>query len=286
MYIINKCKINYKYKFSVLSPVISKTIISNTAFTKIIQEKIQVNKFVNEEQTGLFNLLKYTILIYNISDEVVYNLFFKDIIPKGTSFIENSLTINNVEKRCANPELGFFIKKINIKGKIEITFKVIVTNAKYSYIKNTSDVEYDYICNVKEKLIRRFIESNTVKTKYEDNLFKQVLIRNTINLSSKIDYITKVKYVPKITAIKLLNCYIKERCGLLIIGKINYFIFCKYNGKSYIIEEISGFSICTLAPIGIAYLNNIDIKIKTDYSCTKLINKEKVFINSSFLIYS
>ncbi|MCF0146796.1 MAG: DUF11 domain-containing protein [Clostridium sp.] len=285
MFVLNMCRVDYKYKLSSLSPVITKTVLSNMVSTQIINEKIKITKFVDKEKAGSFDLLKYTIEIVNISDERVNNIFVQDDIPQGTCFLENSLTINNIKKRCVTPEKGFYITKLNIKEKIKITFKVIILKPKYPYIKNTSNIEYDYIYNIEEDPIRRHKESNTVKTKYQDNLFKEVLQRNTINLSSEIDCITKVHCFPKITGVKLINCYIKGKCGLLIMGKINCFLFCKCNGKKYIIEDTEGFSICMLVPIGISYLNKVYIKIKTESICTKLINRNTIAIYNSFFIF-
>lgn len=285
MFVLNMCRVDYKYRLSSLNPIISKTALSNIVSTQMISEKIKLVKLVDKEKGGLFSLLKYTILIYNVSDEIVNNLFFQDKIPKGSSFVENSLTINNIKKRCINPESGFYIKKLNIKEKIHVTFKVIITKSKYPYIKNTSDIEYNYIYNIEEKPIRRLEKSNIVKTKYENNVFKQILLKNIINLSCKAKYITKIKCVPKVISTKLINCYVNEKCGVLVIGKINYFIFYRYKGRNYLIEDISGFSICMIAPIGITYLNKIDIKIDTEYICSKLVNENKIFINTSLLLY-
>lgn len=285
MFVVNTCRVDYKYRLSSLSPIITKTALSNIVSTQIINEKIKIIKSVDKEKAGLFNLLKYTILIYNISDEIINDLFFQDKIPNGSRFIENSLVINNIMKRCISPESGFYIKKLNIKEKIKVTFKVIITESKYPYIKNSSDIEYNYIYNIEEKPIRRKEKSNITKTKYENNLFKQILLRNIINLSCKAKCITKVKCIPKVTSTKLVNCYVNEKCGVLVIGKINYFIFYRYKGRNYLIEDISGFSICMIAPIGITYLNKIDIKIDTEYICSNLVNENKIFINTSLLLY-
>ena len=110
-------------------------------------------------------------------------------------------------------------------------------------------------------------------------------MRNIINLSCKINYITKVKCIPKVTSTKLVNCYVNEKCGVLVIGKINYFIFYWYKWRNYLIEGISGFSICMIAPIGITYLNKIDIKIDTEYICSNLVNENKIFINTALFLY-
>lgn len=283
MYVLNKCRVDYKYRLSSCSPIVSKTVSSNMVSTQIIREKLKVVKFVDKDVAGLFDSLKYTIVIYNISNDVLSNIFFKDDIPKGTIFIENSVTINNIKNRCINPNKGFYIRRLKAEEKVKIAFKVIILKPKFPCITNNCNIEYDYIYNIEEKPIKRLKVSNLVETMYKDNLFKEVLLRDCIHLCDNIDSIIKIRCIPKIINAKLINCYVKDKCGLLILGKLNYIIFYKSNNKVYFSEYISGFSICMLVPKSTIYLNEIDIKIDLEYMCSK-INKNSIFINSLFLI--
>ena len=49
-------------------------------------------------------------------------------IPTGTSFIQNSVTINNVSQPTANPETGIQIPTLSPSESATISFRVLVTS--------------------------------------------------------------------------------------------------------------------------------------------------------------
>ncbi len=51
-------------------------------------------------------------------------MFFQDVIPEGTTFVDNSVTIGGVQQLGLNPEIGFTVTPLLIAGgSIEVTFK-------------------------------------------------------------------------------------------------------------------------------------------------------------------
>lgn len=286
MDIINRCYVDYSYRFSATSPMVTKTILSNIVSTQIIRERLEIKKFVNRENASSFDILVYTIVILNISEELIENLFFKDYIHNNTRFIENSVTINDIKKRCLNPQKGFYIGDLSRNDKIKITFKVLILSSCLSeYIKNKSYVQYNYKYNIEKPPIRICKESNDVITKHDNNLFKQIIVGSTMKTGTRIDNVVTIRCNVEVINTKVINLYTLNFCNVLVLGKLKYKIFYKSYGKLRYSEEIFGFSECILVPIGVIYLNKIDIKINMEDVCCKLINKKTIFLNSVMFIY-
>lgn len=286
MDIINRCYVDYNYRLSAQSPMVSKTIISNMVWTQVIREKLEIKKIVNKENAYSFDVLVYTIIILNISGELIENLFFKDCIDKGTRFIENSVMINDIKKRCLNPEKGFYIGNLKKNDMVKISFKVLILASYLSeHIKNKSYVEYNYRYNIEKPPIRVVKESNDVITEHNKNLFKQIIVGNTIKIDTGIDKVITIECNAEVIGTKIINNFRVDFCNILILAKLKYKILYKSCGKLICYEDVFGFSEFILAPIGAIYLNNIDIKIKIEDISSELIGKKVIFLNSAILIY-
>lgn len=286
MDVTNTCYVDYSYRLSATSPMVTKTILSNIVSTQIIRERLEITKFVNKENANSFDVLVYTVIILNISGEIIENLFFKDHIHKNTRFIENSVTINDVKKRCVNPENGFCVGNLKRNDKIKITFKVlIVASCLSEYIKNKSYVEYNYKYNIEKPPIRICKESNNVRTKHDKNIFKQIIVGSTMRTCTRIDYVVSIKCNVEVIDTQIFNYYTLNFCNALVLARLRYKVFYISYGKLMYLEEVFGFSEFVLVPRGVLYLKNIDIKIKIEDICSKLINTKAIFLNSVMLIY-
>ncbi|WP_373600689.1 DUF11 domain-containing protein [Paraclostridium bifermentans] len=286
MKVVNECRVDYKYRLSLKSPIINKTIFSNIASTQIIKESLKLSKSVNKKSTYTFDILIYTITIKNISDSIIKNIFFKDDIPKSTRFIENSVKINNIKLRCLNPNEGFYIEKLDAKDSIELSFKVLVVPINYyNIIENFSIIEYDYIYNVEEApyLVKK--ESNIVKTKYAKKIFKQMTFGDYFKTSYSIDKIIDYKYNIDIMDTKIIRNPKPNLYTLLIVGKIEFKVWYKYNCCKKCNSEVFGFSTCMSVPVGIILGNKDDIKYDMQYLSIDLVNSNTIFLNMSLLLY-
>lgn len=54
------------------------------------------------------DILTYTSVVKNAGSVPITDVIFKDVIPAGTTFIENSVYIDGVNYPAYNPETGFF----------------------------------------------------------------------------------------------------------------------------------------------------------------------------------
>lgn len=288
MKVINECRINFKYRLSQQTPIINKTIFSNQVSTQVVRNTLEISKYVNKKQTYSFDILTYTIVIENITQITINNLFFQDNIPNGTKFIENSVIVNDIKIRCVNPQEGFYIGKLTGKGKVKITFKVLVLPMCFcKNIINYSTIKYDYIYNVEKPPYRAFKESNSVDTKCEFRLFKQISIGNALKLDTGIYKIIDGKYKFKIIETKVISSPKLNLYTLIVIGKIEYEICYKSNPKCNCkyIEDVFGFSTDMLVPIGITFFNKDKIQGSIEYASANLVNKNTIFINIDLLLY-
>lgn len=286
MKIVNECRLDYKYRLSLQSPIINKTIFSNIVSTQIIKESLKISKSVNKKSTYTFDILIYTITINNISDYIIKNIFFKDEIPKSTRFIKNSVKINNIKLRCLNPNEGFYIEKLGAKDSIELSFKVLVVPIDYyNIIENFSTIEYDYIYNVEEApyLVKK--ESNIVKTKYGKKIFKQMTFGDYFKTCYSIDKIIDYKYNIEIIETKIIRNPKHNLYTLLIVGKIEFKVWYKSSFCKKYNSEIFGFSTCMSVPVGIILANKDDIKYDIQYLSIDLVNYNTIFLNMSLLFY-
>lgn len=286
MKIINECRIDYKYRFSPQSPEIRKTIFSNIVSTQVIKDTLEIIKSVNKQLTFPFDVLTYTIFIYNITNLDIENIFFKDNIPQNTRFIENSITINNRKLECENPQRGFFIGDLEGGGIIKVAFKVLVLPTCFCHlIENYSTIEYDYIYNVEKPPYRANKMSNKVISRCEKRVFKQILVEENIETCDDICFIENYRYNLQIIETKLINQINSNLGTLLVIGKLSYEINYISDECTSYIDDIFGFSTCMIVPIGISLESKEYIKYDIEELSINLINSNNIFLSMSLLLY-
>lgn len=304
MRVINECRVDFQYMLSPQSPVIIKTICSNLVSTDIVKDILKIEKYADKKCTYSFDILTYTICITNISKYKITNVFFQDRIAKGTRFIENSVTINNIKRRCINPEYGFNLYSLEPEDMIIITFKVIVLPHCFcDALRNCSTIEHDYIYNIEKPPARITIESNCVKTAIDNKVFKSIVVDNILKTCDKIQKIIDVNVRIKILETKPCSTPVSEIykicnsniCTLVILGSIEYKVNylpklpqkrSKHrNDKIKYTEDIFGFSCYMLVPVGITYSNKDNINIDIENICINLVGSNNVFVNTNLLLY-
>ncbi|SHH95371.1 conserved repeat domain-containing protein [Clostridium collagenovorans DSM 3089] len=296
MRISNECRVTFRYKPDTVSPSIVNTVFSNVVSTDVINELISVTKKVNKDTISKFEVLTYDIVIKNISDIDVTNVFFQDSIPKGLRFISNSVFVNKVNIRCVNPIKGFYIGTILPGDSISISFKVLVNEENEEHIiNNSSKAIYDYIYNIEEKPERVEKESNVVSTQIRKDLFKQLEVSNLLSISKcmpSIKDIISVKIKVKIIDTKLVETPItttssydsNDLSNLIIIGAIDYEVIYNYKSGVQSFREQEGFSSFLLVPSGLEYCEDKSVKATIEQSTYKKVDCRRIFVNTSLLI--
>ena len=54
------------------------------------------------------------------------NLLFSDVIPANTTFVENSVKIDNVQQLGYNPKTGFSLPNLAVNASVVVEFDVTV----------------------------------------------------------------------------------------------------------------------------------------------------------------
>lgn len=99
---------------------------SNVFQCKIANGDIYISKTSNTSATVKGSRLTFQNVIQNSGTQDNTNVVFIDSIPNGTTFVENSVKINNVLQEGANPSDGITISKIAAGEKVTILFDVDV----------------------------------------------------------------------------------------------------------------------------------------------------------------
>lgn len=111
------------------------TITSGSTKFEVESNELSIDTLINEifllKEADLTavkagDTLTYTITISNNGTLTNTELFFTDSIPEGTTFVENSVKIDDVSMENYNPETGFNLKDLNQNESIKVEFKVIV----------------------------------------------------------------------------------------------------------------------------------------------------------------
>ncbi|MGL5150406.1 MAG: hypothetical protein ACRC7N_07530, partial [Clostridium sp.] len=127
---INTAFLNYNYTIDPSLP----TTKSNSIYSNTIASYIQYLDLSNTKKTvdKMFSypgdILTYSIIIPNNGNIPIFNCTLFDTLPDGTTFIENSMTVNGITLPYSNPtsSTGATIPQINNGTTTTITFMVKV----------------------------------------------------------------------------------------------------------------------------------------------------------------
>nr|WP_268235140.1 hypothetical protein [Priestia taiwanensis] len=141
----NTATIDYDFIFDPNSAPIQKSTISNTTLVQINDADIVSLKTANMEAVTIGDTLTFTTTLTNIGDSDAISVIFTDLIPEGTTFIEDSLSINNVPQPGVNPSAGVLVGNIAPNVTTPITFSVtIVAIPPSGRIQNQSSSRYTF----------------------------------------------------------------------------------------------------------------------------------------------
>ncbi len=99
---------------------------SNDLKLEILENEIVLLKTADAKAVKTGDILTYTIAISNSGKLKNMELFFTDPIPDGTTFVEGSVTVDDIAHADYNPETGFNLDDLDIDKAITIKFKVQV----------------------------------------------------------------------------------------------------------------------------------------------------------------
>ncbi|WP_220775691.1 DUF11 domain-containing protein, partial [Bacillus sp. BML-BC060] len=103
------------------SPIISRTVTSNTVLTTINTPTILSIKQVDKSFSRIGDTLTYTVALTNNGNSSAQNVIFTDTVPSGTAFIADTFSINGILQSGANPVNGVNIGTITAGTTVTIS---------------------------------------------------------------------------------------------------------------------------------------------------------------------
>ena len=126
---------------------------------------ITMVKSVDQTLVTLGDTITYTTLLTNIGNTNATNITFTDLIPNGTTFITDSVTIGGITQIGLNPNTGITIGSIAPNSSISIAFQVTATSTPaQNPIANSATASYTFIADPNAPVVSRNVTSNTTFT--------------------------------------------------------------------------------------------------------------------------
>jgi uncharacterized repeat protein (TIGR01451 family) len=100
--------------------------IDDVSLREIIVPVFTPVKTSNTSTANVGDVVTYTVQLTNTCTSPLTDVFFRDIIPNGLSFIPGSLTVNEVPNPGADPNTGFALPDVAGGSTVVVTFEVSV----------------------------------------------------------------------------------------------------------------------------------------------------------------
>ncbi|HDR8318268.1 TPA: DUF11 domain-containing protein, partial [Bacillus cereus] len=205
--ISNIARIDYTFIADPTAPIISRTITSNPAFTQISDANVLSLKAVNAQQATTGDILTYTITLENTGNIPATNLIFSDTIPAGTTFVENSFTLNGAAILDANPNVGVTLPNLAANATHLIAFQILINDPfSQQSITNQSNTTYTIQPDPGQPPITETSTSNIVITNFVQAQLTITKTSNpiTVDIGGTILYISEVKNSGNVDAINII----------------------------------------------------------------------------------
>ncbi|WP_256252558.1 hypothetical protein [Paenibacillus sp. UNC496MF] len=121
----------------------SQTSQSNILQVPVSSPNVTVAKSTTATDAVIGDIVPYSILITNVGIAAVNSAVLSDIVPAGTSFVPNSVTVGGVPLPGADPGVGFPIGAIAPSTSVTVTFNIVVNSLPASgLISNLATVSF------------------------------------------------------------------------------------------------------------------------------------------------
>ncbi|MGR5967544.1 DUF7507 domain-containing protein, partial [Bacillus paranthracis] len=203
---------------------------TNTVTTTIIDPMIHMEKTADKSIVVIGDIITFTLEIFNDSPIPTVSTSVIDTIPAGTTFIENSVTINGTPVPNVRPDTGMNIGSLPADAVAILTFKVLVTSIpSNSSIINSATVTAAFQLTPQEPIITFIVNSNIVRIPVQ---FVNATVTKNASVSSAYfnQYFDYTVRITNTSEISLLNISLQDTIpvGLQFI-----------NGTVFINEERS-----------------------------------------------
>ncbi|WP_244997832.1 DUF11 domain-containing protein, partial [Bacillus paranthracis] len=144
----NQSNTAYQYVIDPNLPPASANALSNVITTQINNATIVATKSVNTPTAAIGDIVTYTIAVTNTGNIPASATVLTDGLGAGASFVQNSVTINNIPQPGLDPSLGIHLADIPPGDTVFITFQAqILAIPPSGTLTNNALVNYEYTVN-------------------------------------------------------------------------------------------------------------------------------------------
>ena len=155
----------YSYTVDPNGTPITTSTSTNIVTNPVLDAMITMVKSVDQTIVTLGDTITYTTILTNNGNTNATNITFTDLIPDGTTFIPNSVTINGSTHIELDPNTGITIGSIAPNNSISIAFQVTATSTpNQNPVANSATASYTFIADPNAPIVSRNVTSNTVFT--------------------------------------------------------------------------------------------------------------------------
>ncbi|WP_033688467.1 beta strand repeat-containing protein, partial [Bacillus cereus] len=155
----------YSYTVDPNGTPVTTSTSTNIVTNPVLDAIITMVKSVDQTLVTLGDTITYTILLTNTGNTNATNITFTDLIPNGTTFITDSVTIDGITQIGLNPNTGITIGAIAPNSSISIAFQVTATSTPVQNpIANSATASYTFNADPNVPIVSRTVTSNTVFT--------------------------------------------------------------------------------------------------------------------------
>ncbi|HFJ9348300.1 TPA: hypothetical protein ACJMKN_001264, partial [Bacillus cereus] len=175
---------------------------TNTVTTTVVDPMVDIEKTADKSIVVIGDIITFTLAVFNHSPIPTISTSVIDSIPAGTTFIENSVTINGTPVTNVRPDTGINIGSLPADSVATITFQVLVTSIpSNSTIINSATVTAAFQLTPQDPIITFIVNSNIVRIPIQ---FITVTVTKNASVSSAylnqyFDYTVRITNTSKIS---------------------------------------------------------------------------------------
>ena len=154
----------YSYTVDPNGTPVTTSTSTNTVTNPVLDAIITMVKSVDQTLVTLGDTITYTTILTNSGNTNATDIAFIDLVPDGTTFITDSVTIDGITQIGLNPNTGITIGSIAPNSLISIAFQVTATSTPAQNPIANSATSYTFIADPNAPIVSRTVTSNTVFT--------------------------------------------------------------------------------------------------------------------------
>ncbi|WP_053956604.1 DUF7507 domain-containing protein [Inediibacterium massiliense] len=154
---------------------------TSTETTQVELARLDLVKSADKKVVDIGDTITYRVIITNSGTLIAQNIIFKDTIPEGTSFIQDSVKVNGIQRPGENPLLGVNIGDLSPGKSIVVEFEVMVDFIPcLPKLINIASVDFNFQVGSSGEIQTASAQSNEVIIDAGLKIFKQISVEENV----------------------------------------------------------------------------------------------------------